>query len=132
MWLHGALYHSSTNLNAKFKQGAQTTTWSKVSLFTLKACIGHVKAECKCSRLLLEWKYRALKSKREKTRTRSSISAPASSPSSSSPVTAAQEGARRPFGPTELAGAGRVFALCNEHVQIGDAYLLLSLGLWGR
>lgn len=52
------------------------------------------------------------------------------STSSSSPFTAAEEGARRALGPAELARAGCVHALRDEHVQIGNTYLLLRLGLW--
>lgn len=51
------------------------------------------------------------------------------SSSSSSPVTAAEEGARRPLWPAELARAGRVRALCDELVQIADSHRLLRLSL---
>ena len=50
--------------------------------------------------------------------------------SSSSPLTAAEEGAGRPLRATELARTGRVCALCDECVQISDANLVLCLSLW--
>lgn len=52
--------------------------------------------------------------------------------SSSSPFAAAEEGARRPVRPAELAGTGRVCALHDERVQVRLRILLLRLGLRGR
>lgn len=53
-------------------------------------------------------------------------------PPFSSPLATAEEGAGRAFGYAEFARAGRVRALCDERLQIRDAYLLLCLGLRGK
>ena len=133
----------------------QRTIWSKVSLCALSRHLSSLldisKKECNCRRLSLEWKYGALKRDEESlavshththtnththahtrmhTHTHTAYSLCASTSSSSSAVKAAEEGARRPLGPSELARVGCVRALCDERVQISDAYLLLCLGLW--
>lgn len=82
-------------------------------------------------RMSLEWKCDSLKSKTGNSLSHShKLTDMSVSSASFSPVTAAQEGAQRPLIPTELSRARRVCTLCDEGVQISDAYLLLSLGLW--
>lgn len=123
-------YCSRTNLNAKFKpaQRGQSVPRSVGSLSRhLASLLGSCEKGVELQSAVTGVQIRCFDEEKANLFTYS-----VSASSSSSPVTAAEERARRPLRPTELAGAGRVLALGDERVQVSDADLLLCLGLYGE